>query len=613
MHYLFVSPTPPFPETGGNRAVVQSMLREIRKAGHRISFVYSTQEDCVNSANLETLKLVDAYYISLYYPTLRQQAMAQALIRISVERATFNYELDSWYSEDVSDLIRYLYERDPFDVMVGNYIWMSKAFECVPDHVIKIQQTHDAFTDRMVKLAKQGLPPSFFSTTREDEAKGLDRADINIALQYGEELYFRTLTDKAVFTMQHAVDERRLRPPRTIENRKLRVGFIGSDNDLNIKTLTTFVDCLSATPAVSDRIELCVVGTVCRIFATTPPPPFVRQLGVLPDLSLVYDAVDVTVNPIESGTGLKIKCVESMQFHCPVITTECGSDGLLSPYHFHCCRSYKEIMGYMKMVIDNPKLLDLIQSAGDKVIHAYRARYQKAAAVLTDPKTALDGWRQLKLKACSYSRGGRNFSFCGLVDDGEIESLNALLPENGTLVDIGSQSGVFAILAAHARKAKSVVAVEFDPEFIEQMKQNVIDNGFQDIVDMRLLGFAAGAAPGYGILRKGAPRSQAVFRDDEEVNKEATIPFIQMDRALAAAERVDIVRINAANAADILQGLETTIRKFNPVILIRAQGTEDIAAWATRSNYRLEKGLLKETLVFRPSSGALGSEIGKVA
>jgi glycosyltransferase involved in cell wall biosynthesis len=71
--------------------------------------------------------------------------------------------------------------------------------------------------------------------------------------------------------------------------------------------------------------ELWVAGGVCSLLDETPG---VVPLGVLNDLSDVYQAAWVVVNPCRFGTGLKIKTIEALAAGRPLVTTSAGGDGL---------------------------------------------------------------------------------------------------------------------------------------------------------------------------------------------------------------------------------------------------------------------------------------------
>ncbi len=620
MHYLVVSPTPLFPSIGGNRALTLAMVRQIRAAGHRLSFLYSIQEDTTNQANLAMMREVDAFYLCAYSFNRRMEETNRAMMRTIATGATINYALDSWYDEDVGALVKLIYEKDPFEVMLGNYIWMSKAFESVPDQVIKIQQTHDSMSNRLLKLAKQGLPPSFFSVTPEDEATGLSRADINISLQYGEEFFFRTLTDKPVVTLQHPGPEIPFAPMNVPIGRKLRVGFIGSNNQLNIQTAKALVDALVHMPDLAARIELYMAGTVCNIFAVAPP--FLTLMGPYEDIEKIYNVMDVMLNPMPDGTGLKIKSVEALHYHRPLLATDVGGEGLMSPYPFHRCASLIEVLGYVKLIADTPALLLDLQKAGLKVLTAYKDRLTCASAALTTPQHFLDAHRARTARSRSIPCGAATLSLyepsleSGIALNTPTEAWIAhaasCVPLGGVWLDLSSGCGVRDLMLAQTCKPSKIIPMSFDPEEIELLKLNVLRNLGRELFDMRLLGYATGAVPGFGSVL--CVNNERIVSPDEgdSVDPNQTIPMIVLDQFLNTEPRLDAVILDSVDPVPTLKGMEKTLARCHPV-LFAEQNSESLENWAREWGYQISKKEGTSGLILTPPSQNTSPKILDVA
>ena len=62
--------------------------------------------------------------------------------------------------------------------------------------------------------------------------------------------------------------------------------------------------------------------------------------------------------------------------------------------------------------------------------------------------------------------------------------LEAVLPADATVYDVGTGSGILAIAAA-LLGAKEVVAVDIDPNAVKVAKENIAENGLQNVVDVR--------------------------------------------------------------------------------------------------------------------------------
>ncbi len=72
--------------------------------------------------------------------------------------------------------------------------------------------------------------------------------------------------------------------------------------------------------------ELRVVGTLGLRVETDDPS--VKIMGLVDDLDAAYAGARVVINPAVAGTGLKIKTVEALCHHCPLVTWPSGVEGI---------------------------------------------------------------------------------------------------------------------------------------------------------------------------------------------------------------------------------------------------------------------------------------------
>ena len=71
--------------------------------------------------------------------------------------------------------------------------------------------------------------------------------------------------------------------------------------------------------------ELRLAGSICR---AVPDTPNVTKLGWVEDLGTVFARAPLSVNPMQAGTGINIKLLESMAAGVPTVSTATGARGL---------------------------------------------------------------------------------------------------------------------------------------------------------------------------------------------------------------------------------------------------------------------------------------------
>lgn len=299
-----------------------NMLEELRVRGACLSFLHVTKQ----SGDREAMR---RYFGGRYYeigfvgkaqptPLSRLQRLHA---RLRPEPFQYNKFVDDWYDDSVQPKIKAVAAEVAPDVVLAEYVMMSKALACFPAHVLKLIDTHDLFANRYRKFLAAGQSPRWFSAFPRDEIRALSRADKVIAIQNEEARYLRKSLKRKVFTIGHIAPVVDLGPA---PGDKLL--FVGGANAINVDAYGYFV--AEILPRIRARVptaELLVVGTVCD---EVEPGEGIRLRGEMPNLDDVYRLAEVVVNPCRFGTGLKTKNVEAMAFGRCLVTTPHGAVGL---------------------------------------------------------------------------------------------------------------------------------------------------------------------------------------------------------------------------------------------------------------------------------------------
>ncbi len=246
-------------------------------------------------------------------------------------RLPLQFRLDDLCCDNFVEYTAEQCRKQTIDAVLVEYVYLSRVLEAVPGNIIKVLDTHDVFADRHQRLIRGGVQPSFFTTTPAEETRGLSRADVVIAIQEHEREYFaRNLNGSAeVITVSHTEPHRflptRVGPVKT-------VGLLGSDNDINLASVRQFCEDVRGRGALS-TIKILVGGTVCARLVDVPEN--VELLGIVESLEDFYKSIDMFINPMITGTGLKIKTVESLSYGIPLLSTATGTEGIDVEQKFH--------------------------------------------------------------------------------------------------------------------------------------------------------------------------------------------------------------------------------------------------------------------------------------
>jgi glycosyltransferase involved in cell wall biosynthesis len=327
---LVISPTPTHPANAGNRVRIYHMLKALQERGHRITFLYIVLEQEHDPSAMQ--QQWNTYHEFQHKtgnkrPSLRQRVLSR-VYRFLGRQYYIPNRIDDWYPGRLHHLVLDILSTEKIDCVITEYVFLSKIFNYLPEQVCKVLDTHDIFTDRHKVYLRNGLKPSWFFTTKREEARALNRADSVLAIQEEDKRFFESITKTPVVVVGDLRPEQPLPVP---VNKAVELLYVGSKNKLNVHSMEIFLE--KIYPGLLEMIpsiRLSVAGTVCEKIKLPAglEDHSVQLLGRVADLEDIYQRHDIVINPMLLGTGLKIKCIEAIAYGKPLITSRIGAAGL---------------------------------------------------------------------------------------------------------------------------------------------------------------------------------------------------------------------------------------------------------------------------------------------
>ncbi|MEI6682313.1 MAG: glycosyltransferase family 4 protein [Bacteroidota bacterium] len=316
---LIISPTPTHPTNAGNRSRILVYLKYLIGLGHQVHFLYSDQEESDIKA-MEDFWGERFHYVPYKAPV--KVPFNRFMMRLSPGYRYYSH-VDDHYNELLDEKIRELHREFSFTAVIVEYIFNTRAFLNFGSEVLRVVDTHDVMTDRHKHFLRAGKPAVWYSTPRREEKKGIDRADIVMAIQDREASFYRKLTRKKVITVGHSVTV--TAPPIKVRPFE-KILFVGSSNPSNFHAISDFIT--GFLPVLREKhrgLQLLLAGRICQVIEETEG---VISLGEVADLADAYNTSDIVCNPLTIGTGLKIKMIEALGYGKAVISTTVGAEGL---------------------------------------------------------------------------------------------------------------------------------------------------------------------------------------------------------------------------------------------------------------------------------------------
>lgn len=327
-HVLIVSPIPSHPQFQGNSARIFRLNRMFQLCGYQVHFLYFGMEGLSEEQSRAMEQQWDYFHFVQPEGPAAEPSFGEY------------FDIDDWYDDRVSDYVDELCQKWNFDVCVANYVWFSKVLDVLPDTTQKVIDTHDVFGDRHIVAREAGLEPVWFYTTKELEAYALDRADLVLAIQDEEKAYFEGITKKRVEVMGYVVP---FQPLVVQKHSKMVIGYIGSGNPFNVESLRVFQQEVMAKPELMHQFTFLLGGTVCKAFDEMNE--IFDIIGLVDDLDDFYRRIDIAINPMVGGTGLKIKSLEALSYGKALLATEDAMVGIPSNDAYHKASSITDMVG----------------------------------------------------------------------------------------------------------------------------------------------------------------------------------------------------------------------------------------------------------------------------
>ena len=356
---LIISPVPTHPATSGNNTRVAALTKSIRSLGHNVYFMY------INYINGDISKMREDWgnhfiYVPYTRPIKKYYRRIRKIKKFLSIKSAYTYLIDEWYDSNIDQYILDLTKKIKFDVVIVEYVFFSKALCNFSNDTLKLIDTHDVFTDRHKLHLKQGVKPSWFSTTAKEEKKGLRRADIIIAIQHQEVKFYENLVENIkVIELGHITPLVSTNYDAVVPNSIL---IIASQNEINLHSTNLFMK--EIFPEIKKYVpnaQVLLAGKLCGIIENHDG---LKKMGEVDDLGKLYASAAVVVNPITFGTGLKIKSIEALGYAKPLVTTSIGAEGLESGKDsaFLVAESPKEFSEMVVTILTNKEISKKLSS-----------------------------------------------------------------------------------------------------------------------------------------------------------------------------------------------------------------------------------------------------------
>lgn len=344
---LIISPVPLFPTYAGNRKRIVSVCKILMEMGYRVDFFYSGFDENLNEEHEgffngeivnHSIGKGDSLYdevkirlMELYNGMrLRVDNFKRGVLQ-GKESGKYNQSLFQFHSVRKQKKLRQHLNglNGEYCAVIVNYAVQAFYLSMFGQNVLKIIDTHDKLTDRYRLFFERGdMSSNWYSLSYGDEKRALT-ADVIWAITDEEREFYEAMLDGSkteIKTLGH-IQKYELVQTRTGSEKTLLL--TGSANSLNISGFEWFYhNVWKLIQKDSDKLRLIIAGSICNALGSFPDEDRIILHGLYEKEDELFSMADLCINPMQDGTGLKIKTVEALAFGKPMLTTSSGAAGL---------------------------------------------------------------------------------------------------------------------------------------------------------------------------------------------------------------------------------------------------------------------------------------------
>ncbi len=346
---LMVAPMPSHPPEQGNSARLAAFGAALQRRGAQVELLYYGLDGISPEGEAAMRTAWAAYHYAPPQPHARQSLPT-------------TWGLDDWCPDALCAQVAALHKARGYQAVVANYVWQSRVLEHAPG-ALRVLDTHDLFGNRQQVALAEGLEPNWYFTSLAEEARGLARAQLVLAIQPAEATELRQRTTQRVLVVGHRLALR----PRPAGAALAPFGLLASGNPWNLAA----VHALDAALAGSGLSWLLAGGVAAH--------PALRlrsealRLGRVARVEAFYAQVDCVLNPMLGGTGLKIKTVEALAHGLPVLGTAAAFAGLATRHPGHQAPDAAALLPLMREWLANPAFQAGLAAASATLAQDYAA------------------------------------------------------------------------------------------------------------------------------------------------------------------------------------------------------------------------------------------------
>ena len=376
MKILLLCNKPPYPASEGGPMAMNSIITGLLDAGHHVKILAVNSE----KFNVKESDIPEDYKkktgIELIDVDLSVKPM-NAFLNLFTKKS---YHVERFISDDFKARLIEVLDKEQFDIVQLEMLYMAPYVDVIRAHskamiVLRAHNVEHKIWERIAKETQSPLKRWYINhlakTLKEYELNALETVDGIAAITRKDAAFFRKYSSKPVIDIPFGVYPEEFTPKYEIEG-KPKFYHIGSMNWMpNEEGIRWFIN--EVLPKTVEKVYDFVyhlAGRNMPEWLTTMKDPHIDVVGEVPDAKAFVSNNDVAIVPLLSGSGIRIKIIESMAMGKTVITTRVGAEGILydEDVNIIIAENKAKMVEAIRSINENPQIAIKIGQAARRLV-----------------------------------------------------------------------------------------------------------------------------------------------------------------------------------------------------------------------------------------------------
>jgi len=334
LNILFICNKSPWPASEGGPIAMNMLIEGMVEAGHKVKVLAAN----TNKYSVEPKKIPVEYQektgIELVYIDLSIKPFA-AFANLFTNKS---YHVERFISADFDKKLIEILQNTAFDIVQIETVYLSPYIGTIRQNskakiILRAHNIEHLIWGRITESTKNPIKKAYLShlsrTLKNYETGILKYYDGIVPISDQDAGYFEKVSDTPVLPASFGIHPKSL---KTVHDKPVdnALFHIGSMNWIpNEEGIRWFID--EAWPLISMKnpsLKVYLAGREMPQWLSKLKIPNVEVVGEVPDAQEFIQSKAISIAPLFSGSGIRIKIIESMAMGKAVISTKIGAEGI---------------------------------------------------------------------------------------------------------------------------------------------------------------------------------------------------------------------------------------------------------------------------------------------